>query len=219
MGCAFQSPLKNDDTRQQNRRKNLAEPRPRERKATMTITIPVVVLSLTLGACVLTGCGSSKSKPSQSTLAVQTKLSDSYATSALLALKAIQRDPYVPAKGSQLVSRFTQEKIDAADVAAISDEEKNVTVALNSVYHAQLNLNQFKEKFDNDSHSLERLDGTQYTKTRWDAICDAWGKMMAAESSQLKTLSEPLNVCFSDFDASLRVRSTDVPASCAANQK
>ncbi len=43
-----------------------------------------------------------------------------YATSALLALNAIQRDPYVPAKGSQLVSRFTQEKIDAADVAAVS---------------------------------------------------------------------------------------------------
>jgi hypothetical protein len=79
---------------------------------------------------------------------VPKKISDSYATTALLALKAIQRDPFVPKKNSQLVSRFTQDKIDAADVVAVSNEERNLTNALNPAYHAQLILNKLIAKSD-----------------------------------------------------------------------
>ncbi len=179
----------------------------------MTITIPVVVLSLTLGACVWTGCGSSKSKPAQTTVVVQTKLSDSYATSALFALKAIQRDTYVPAKGSQLVSRSTQEKIDAADIAAVSNEERNLTSELNAVYHAQLNLNQHKEELKQDSQRFFGIDAPQHTKKQWDVIA----KVLTEKSNENKTIGKQLDTCFSDFDASLRARSTNVPASCAAD--
>ena len=181
----------------------------------MTITIPVVVLSLTLGACVLTGCGSSKSKPAQTTLAVQTKLSDSYATSALLALKAIQRDPYVPAKGSQLVSRFTQEKIDAADVAAVSAEEKNCTNALNTVYHAQLDLNQREDERRRYQEDCFGADAPACSRKQMDALV----KLLTAEGTVIRTIKGRLDTCFSDFDTSLRARSTDVPASCATEQK
>jgi len=197
--------------------------------ATMTMTIPVLVLSLTLGACVLTGCGSFKSKPAQSAVAMQRKLSDSYATSALLALKAIQRDPYVPAKGSQLVSRFTQEKIDAADVAAVSDEEKNVTSTLNAVYHAQLSLNKLNAKSDArwadaegdkpsgvPSRSCHEVPPAKRKyHPAWDAYCAMLEQLDSLEAPGKKELTEKLNTCFSDFDASLRARSTNVPAPCA----
>ncbi len=148
----------------------------------MKTAISVVVLSLALGACALTGCGDSKSELAQSAVGVQRKLSDSYATSALLALKAIQRDTYVPEKGSQLVSRFTQEKIDAADVAAVSGEERNLTSELNTVYHAQLNLNQRKEELASKQRWVLNADATQYTKKQWDAICAALLKVELAEA-------------------------------------
>jgi hypothetical protein len=72
---------------------------------------------------------------------VQKKLSDGCATSSLLALKAIQRDTFIPETGSHTVSRITQEKIDAADVAAASPEERAVASNLNAVYDGQLFLN------------------------------------------------------------------------------
>lgn len=180
---------------------------------TMTMTIPVVVLSLALGACVLTGCEGSKSNPAQTTVTVQAKLSDSYATSALLALKAIQRDPYVPEKGSQLVNRATQEKIDSADVAAVSNEERNLTSELNAVYHAQLTLNQHKEELKQDSQRFFGTDAPQHTKKEWDVIA----KVLTERATTNKAIGKRLDMCFSDFDASLRVRSTDVPATCASD--
>ncbi len=137
---------------------------------------------------------------------MQKKLSDNFAIAALLALKSIQHDG----------NRSALDKIDAADVLAVSNEEKNVTLVLNSVYRKQLNFNRLKAKHDQDLHSLERLDATQYTQAEWNALCDAWGKLMLAQTSQMKTLSEPLNTCFTELDTSLRARSTDVPASCSS---
>ena len=159
----------------------------------------------------LMGCRSD-SKPVQ-TATVQKKLSDNYATSALLALKAIQRDPYAPAKGSKMVSRFTQEKIDAADVIAVSSEERNVTTALNSVYLAQLNLNQHKAQLERDGNEIHTLDANN------KKLSDAWVKLMTTESAAVKSLSADLDACYVDFDALLRARLTDVPASCASEQK
>jgi uncharacterized protein YhdP len=136
-----------------------------------------------------------------------------------LALKAIQRDTYVPEKNSQLVSRFTQEKIDVADVAAVSDEEKNVTSALNTVYRAQLNLNQHKDAIAAPTRWALSVDATQYTQRQWNDITAAQLKLQLAELPMVKALSGQLDTCFSDFDASLRARSTGVPASCVADQK
>jgi hypothetical protein len=173
-------------------------------------------LSLALGVCVQIGCARSTRAPLQGTESEQAKLGDGFATAALLALKAIQRDPYAPAGGSDLVSRFTQEKIDAADVVAKTNEERNVAAALNGIYRTQLGVNQVRAKFENDKHSLDRLDSTLYSETEWKALCDAWGKIMVQDSSRLKALREPLTACLSDFDASLRARSTALPASCTA---
>jgi hypothetical protein len=172
----------------------------------------IVKATLVVAAAVyVVGCSSNKAAQPEAQ-----KLADNYATSALLALKAIQRDPYVPAKGSELVSRFTQEKIDAADVAATSDKEKNITVALTSVYRAQLTLNQRKEQMHVDGGKLEEID-SRYSQKQRKALGDAWVKMMEAESSGVKSLSETINKCYSDFDPSLRARLTDVPASCSIN--
>jgi hypothetical protein len=142
------------------------------------------------------------------------KISDSYATSALLALKAIQRDPFAPEKHSQLVSRFTQEKIDAADVAAASTEERNLTNALNTVYQAQLSLNQLKQEEANRFQWLGSRDTTQYTQKQWEALVKATFDPAIAEIPRKKALTEHLDKCYSDFDASLRARSLDTPASC-----
>ncbi len=167
-------------------------------------TPPVVVALLILSVA---GCKQAVA-PSPKTL------SDNCATASLLALKAIQRDTFVPDKGSGLVSRYTQEKIDAADVAAISGEERKVIDELNTVYAAQLRLNQVKKQLS--TNELSALDATQYSQKQWDALVDAWGKMKVANLKQRDALQPPLDKCFSDFDASLRARSLAVPASCEA---
>ena len=164
------------------------------------------------------GCTERKSgggKPTQTNVVVQAKLSDNYATSALLALKAIQRDPYVPAKGSHLVGRLTQEKIDAADVAAISNEERKLTTALQSAYGARLNLNRRKEEWARRNHWFVEVDATQYTQKQWNALVEANYKLNLAEAPQMEALGGRLDACFSNFDVAIRARSADVPASCA----
>src|SRR5438093_10130858 len=107
----------------------------------------------------------------------------------------------------QHVSRFTQEKIDSADVAAVSDEERNLTSELNTLYHAQLSLNQRKEKQASRNRWFLEVDATKYTQKQWDALIATNLKMNLAEAPQIKTLSGQLDTCFSDFDASLRARS------------
>ncbi len=180
----------------------------------MTITIPVVVLSLASVALASTGCGNAESTHAQTAAAVQRKLSDSYATSALLALKAIQRDPYIPEKDSNLVSRFTQEKIDAADVAAVSPEERGITSLLNAVYHKQLAVNYSKAKLKKDV--AEWLPHSpQLSKKTNDALIGDFSDRRQAN----KDAEEQLNTCFTDLDTSLRARSTDVAASCTADSK
>ena len=72
----------------------------------------------------LSGC-----KYSTPSIPERKQLSDGCAIASLLALKAIQGDPLVPEPHSGLVSRSTQEKIDAADVAAVSREERRVAGA------------------------------------------------------------------------------------------
>ena len=123
----------------------------------------------------------------------------------LLALKAIQGDPYVPEKGSGLVSRATQEKIDAADVVAISPEERGVAKALSVVYDGQL----FQNTRVNRLQILQKIasygnetNGLKVEREETAREVDLFGKS--------------LNACFSDFDRSLRSRSLTAPASCTA---
>lgn len=175
----------------------------------------------------LTGCRSN-SQPEQPAT-VQKKLSDNYATAALLALKGIEHDAFVPVKGSQLVSRFTQDKIDAADATAVSNEEKNLTNVLSLLYHAKLTLNELNAKSDArwaaadrdrppgvPSRSCHEVPPAkiQYDHPAWDKYCAALEKLDRLEAPAKNEITEKLNACFSDFDASLRARSTIAPASC-----
>ncbi len=112
-------------------------------------------------------------------------ISDNYATSALLALKDIQGDLYVPDK-TGIVNRFTQEKINVAEVEAVSPEERVNAAALSAIYEERLFVNT--------------------------------GKVHVGEPVFIKgdavTQEGFLAKCFSDFDDSLRARSSAVPASC-----
>lgn len=178
-------------------------------KARATLAVLAILL--------LTGCEGFKSKP-----AVQMKLNDNYATSALLALKAIERDPYVPEKSSGLVSRFTQEKIDAADVSAVSPEERNLTDELNIVYAAQLRLNLYKHEYDRGNAELMALGLTTpfpYTQKQWNAIVKAHSNLALLQIKKINDLKEPLTACFADFEASLRSRLTAMPISCSTLPK
>lgn len=145
----------------------------------------------------LAGCN----RPAASTKG--TKLSDGCAIASLLAIKAIQGDPFVPEANSGLVSRSTQEKIDAADVAAVSPEERHVAGALNVVYHAQL----FQNTRTNRLQLMQKLA----RHGRETAGMKAEREEMAREVSDFEMV---LNGCLRDFDESLRARSLAVPKSC-----
>jgi hypothetical protein len=174
-------------------------------------TLPLIVFFSTIA---LSGCGAK-----QTVLAEQPKkLSDAYATSALLALKAIQRDVFVPPKNSNLVGRATQEKIDAADVAAASPEERNLTAVLNSVYHEQLTVNQRQNSLTEMSREVLALDATRYTQKQWNALTEAEFKILKLETPKIKAVRKQLDSCFADFDASLRARSTTAPESCTTEK-
>ncbi len=131
------------------------------------------------------------------------KLSDSCAIASLLALKAIQGDPYIPEAGSGLVSRVTQEKIDAADVAAVSPDERNIAKALSLVYDGRLFLNGRQDRSRLEQKTAGYGDETSGLKAEREETArqvDVFGRMFDG--------------CVSDFDASLRSRSLAVPASC-----
>lgn len=168
--------------------------------------LPMKRLSLVAIAVVLTGCGTTKSAVFQQP---PKKLSDGYAMSALLALKAIEGDTYVPEKNSNLVSRFTQDKLDTADVAAVSPEERNITGSLNEVYKQRLLINQNEAALKEAGNDwLPR--SPSLSKKQNDAIIaklTKWGDDIKSRKNQLAT-------CFTDFDSSLRARSVDAPASC-----
>jgi len=117
-------------------------------------------------------------------------LSDDFAKSALLALKTIQRDTTRPKVGSGqtlLVDRHTQELIDAADVAATTDEERSMAKVLAIVYLLKIIYNGDVGREDT-SHGLPH--------------------------SEIEGFSKRLDVCFADFEAILRARSTTSPATC-----
>jgi chromosome segregation ATPase len=135
----------------------------------------------------------------------QKNLSDICATSSLLALKAIQRDLYVPEVGSHTVSRATQEKIDAVDVAAVAPEERAIASELNTIYDGQLFLNSRADLLRHEDKLASFGSETVGLKTEREET-----------SKQVDTFRMALDKCFTDFDASLRARSLFVPESCAA---
>jgi hypothetical protein len=163
-------------------------------------------LSLAIISVALIGCGTTKSSVVQPQ---PKKLSDGYAMAALLALKAIEGDTYAPGENSNLVSRFTQEKIDTADVTAVSPEERNMTVSLNEVYKRRLLINQNEAALKEAGNDwLPR--SPSLSKKQNDAVIaklTKWGDEIKIRKNELAT-------CFTDFDSSLRARAVDAPASC-----
>jgi hypothetical protein len=133
----------------------------------------------------------------------QKNLSDTCATSSLLALKAIQRDLYVPEVGSHTVSRVTQEKIDAVDVAAVAPEERAIASELNSIYADQLFRNRTADRLVHEE-KLFTFGGES-----------AGLKAEREETTrEVDTFGMALDKCIYDFDLSLRARSLAVPSSC-----
>jgi hypothetical protein len=108
------------------------------------------------------------------------KLANTYAMTALLALKAIEEDTFVRVPPSRLTSRFTQDKIDAVDVLGVADQERNIAEALNQVYAVKLSLNW-------ERYSVFGDDGRPFGGT-------------------IGVFEKKIDMCFSDFDASLRAR-------------
>lgn len=142
------------------------------------------------------------------------KLSDNYATTALLALKTIERDIYQQKLGSNLVSKDTQGKIDAADALAQAGEEKKITDALNFIYKAKVRFNwqvHQKDLLLEIVHLELRLHNTPKTDLKKDNNrAKEWSEAISVADTKLET-------CFADFDTSLRSRATNVPASCVFN--
>jgi len=145
--------------------------------------------------------------------AVQKKLSDDYAKSALLALKAIQRDASTPDVSGDtiLVNRHTQEAIDAADVSGTTDDEKAMTAALNAVYVQRLMYNQNLE-LETTLHEMDS-DLVKYSGDL-AAFAHQQAAQRATQEPKIQALSKRLDACFADFDATLRARSTALPSAC-----
>jgi|ERR1019366_156812 hypothetical protein len=140
-------------------------------------------------------------------------LGDGYAVAALTALKAIEEDTFVQKPDSNLVSRFTQEKIDAADALAVSIDQRNIMSVLNKMYAVKVNLNwqvKGRDLFVKIAHD-DRLSSvfTAADKQRDEAEANQ-------RSLAVATISGRLDKCFADMDSSLRARSKEVPASCKA---
>ncbi|MGB7105118.1 MAG: hypothetical protein WBD39_00090 [Candidatus Acidiferrales bacterium] len=146
----------------------------------------------------------------------QKKLSDDYAKSALLALKAIQRDASTPDVSGDtiLVNRHTQEAIDAADVSGTTDYEKAMTVALNAVYIQKLMYNQ-KLELKTTLHEMDS-DLVKYSSDL-AALTHQQAAQRAAQEPEIQALSKRLDACFADFDTTLRARSAALPAACASD--
>lgn len=148
--------------------------------------------------------------------AAQKKLGDDYAKSALLALKAIERDATTPdvSGDSILVNRHTQEAIDAADVAGTTDDERAMTVALNAVYMQKLMYNQ-KFELQTTLHETDS-DLVKYSDDL-ATFAHQQAAQRAAQEPEIQALSKKLDACFADFDAMLRARSTALPTACVSD--
>jgi hypothetical protein len=185
-------------------------------------TVIAVVLSL----AALSGC----SNALQHVGLGPKMLSDNFATNALLALKTMESDNVgygvsknVYRKQGLPIDRATQEKIDGVDALAVTDQEKRITDTLNHVYAAKVRFNwQVFEKdswlkavsLDEDVNERFKKDKTRLKKKglRDEQAYNAehakeWSEAVLVASGKLAT-------CFSEFDASLRARSTIVPVSC-----
>ena len=166
--------------------------------------LPVIMLVITAA---LAGCGQ---KQAASVQAAPKRLSDAYATSALLALKAIQGDVYVPPDAkSKLVFRPTQEKIDASDVTAVTPEERGLSALLGTVYDHRLTINFGEASFKRETAAFVEAS-PHISKQKSDQAIDE----LARQSQEDKDRKDKFEACVNDLDASLRARSVDVPASC-----
>jgi hypothetical protein len=155
----------------------------------------------------VTGCSGTKNATVQA--AAPKVLSDAYAIQALLALKSIQRDLFIPDAGFTTVGRLTQEKIDTADVAAVSPEEKSMTDTLNAVYIKHISINRRKDEHDRKVSEYVEASPRLSKKTN-----DAWIAVAVKTGDEIKSSQKQLDSCFVDLEASLRARSITTPASC-----
>jgi hypothetical protein len=141
---------------------------------------------------------------------LSTKISDGYAKTPFLALKAISSDSNSPEvrDGQVLVAGNTQDKIDAADVEARTPREQKVTAALRTLFTHKLENNQMRE--------LKRLSIEAALKQTNDIL-----RRMAVEDAMMKdpemmAMNRSEAACFQAFDSSLRARSATVPADCSS---
>ncbi|MGZ7077708.1 MAG: hypothetical protein ACXVJL_17050 [Candidatus Angelobacter sp.] len=121
-------------------------------------------LFVVLFCCALTFA---QSNPSKKGTGHSLRLSDAYAKSAFVALKAIEGDGSLPEmrNGDAYGDRHTLDKINAADAEARSKAENNVTNALNTLYTDKL-INNAKRDMQETSHAIENLDANELVDCR-----------------------------------------------------
>jgi hypothetical protein len=160
-----------------------------------------------LPLCLLASTLFASSAPARPTAG---KIGDSYAKVALLALKAVESDGTVPEirDGQQFVNRLTQEKIDAADVEATSDEERALTKDLYRIYldHLTNNLNRTMLRL---RAQIALLGAHKPTDE------GALSEVLRKDPDFLEIVKHE-DTCFSALDSSLRVRSSASPPECAS---
>jgi hypothetical protein len=164
---------------------------------------PIIALALIV---LFSGCGNPR-------------LSDNYATSALVALKSIQSDAYTPpGETPKTGNPSTVEKLDAADAQGVTAPETNVTSALRDVYVARLHYNQLLRDYSYASRSLTSLTvpfalAHPIYSDMDKRILDSKKEMEKADA-RVRAVSPMLDDCFALLDSSLRARSTEIPVPC-----
>jgi hypothetical protein len=136
------------------------------------------------------------------------RISDAYAKAALVALKAIEGDGSSPEvrQGDVYANRRTLDKINAADAEAISPAESNLTDALNKLYEDKL-INNAERNIRESIHEIDDKSGNELSRKMHV-------NQAMSTDPEIMDITKGENVCFSQFEASLRSRSTMIPQAC-----
>lgn len=137
------------------------------------------------------------------------KISDAFAKASLFALKAISSDATIPenANGELMASRHTTEKIDAADVEAVTPQEKFVVGLLHDFYSDRL--------INNTRRDTIRV---QYEEKAYSSPASGLALQRVpdelAKDPRIVGMTKREAACSDAVDAMLRLRVFDAPEEC-----
>jgi hypothetical protein len=137
--------------------------------------------------------GQSNAPPKKAVAPV--KLGNTFCKTALVALKAIQRDESTPTikEGKLYANGITTTLIDRVDIEASTKQEKAVSDGLHQIYFGRLVNNLKRETLRLQLKEEERVKEPKWVE-----------------------MNETENRCFDALDRRLHLRSVGVPPECAA---